>query len=233
MPIIIESNGRQKGLEVWVNVVEATAQQSAHTIYLPLILKASTPTPPVITAPDLVVTQIVAAADTVQVVIQNQGNAAATHAFWIDVYLNPLSPPTAVNQTWDTQGTQGLVWAVEGAALPIQSGGIFTLTVGDSYYWPNLSNATFPLALDLPVYAQVDSADAYNSYGAVLETHEMTGDTYNNIAGPMGVSVSLNAEITPSPIKPRPNLNDLPPRKLTPTVTPNYQHTIYLPVILR
>ncbi len=233
LPIIAESNGRQKTLEVWVNVAQSVAQQSAHTVYLPLILKAGTPPPPVLTAPDLVVTQIVAAADTVQLIIQNQGNAPVTDAFWVDAYINPLTPPTAVNQTWDMLGEQGLAWAVEGTALPIQAGDILTLTVGDTYYWATLSNVTFPLALDLPIYAQVDSADAYNSYGAVLETHEISGDSYNNIAGPMGVSAALNLEPAPSLSGLQLNLADLPPRGPGPTANPEYLYTIYLQAILR
>lgn len=67
-------------------------------------------------------TQIVATATGIQVVIQNQGDSPVPvnveNEFWVDVYLNPHPAPTAVNQTWPYLGTQGLVWGVTVDALP-------------------------------------------------------------------------------------------------------------------
>ena len=82
-------------------------------------------------------------------------------------------------------GSQGLVWGVMEDALPLEPGEILALTVGDAYYWPEYSKVSWPIPANRPIYVQVDSANTGSSYGAVLETHEMTGDEYNNIAGPV------------------------------------------------
>ncbi len=63
-------------------------------------------------------------------VIENIGNVSVTDAFRVDAYLNPTTPPTAVNQTWDTVGTQGLVWQVDAPTVPLEVGSFFTLTIG-------------------------------------------------------------------------------------------------------
>ncbi|MEE8389245.1 MAG: Ig-like domain-containing protein [Anaerolineae bacterium] len=128
--------------------------QLQHDLFLPLILKAFSP-PPI--APDLVVSSLVATADGVQVVIKNQGTAPVTDEFWVDAYIDPRTPPTAVNQPWDTLGDEGLVWAVVAPALPLEPGSALTLTLGDAYYQPDLSQITLPLAAGMPVYAQVNT----------------------------------------------------------------------------
>jgi uncharacterized repeat protein (TIGR01451 family) len=68
------------------------------------------------------------------------------------------------------------------SALPLAPGDVLTLTVGDGYYVPEYSQVAWPLAEGTPVYAQVDSASADTTYGAVLENHEITDGTYNNIS---------------------------------------------------
>jgi uncharacterized repeat protein (TIGR01451 family) len=146
-----------------------------HRVYLPLLARGY------VLAPDLVVERIVVASDDVQVIIRNQGNATAHDDFWVDVYIAPRSVPIAVNQIWPDLADEGLVWGVT-ADLP--PGGVLTLTVGDDYYVDEYSQVTWPLAPGTPVYAQVDSANAGTTYGAVLEIHEVTGGAYNNIAGP-------------------------------------------------
>jgi hypothetical protein len=130
-----------------------------------------------------VVDRIVATRNNVQVVIKNQGDRPVADEFWVDVYINPTTAPTGVNQTWRMLGTQGLVWGVTAPALPsLQPGGVLTLTVGDKYYWPSESNMSWPLNAGTLVYAQADSANANTTYGAVLENHEIIGGEYNNIA---------------------------------------------------
>jgi hypothetical protein len=141
-------------------------------------------------APDLVVQNILATTSTVQVVIMNQGDdpVETADAFWVDFYVDPNPPPTAVNQVWnDGRSTQGIVWGVSNISdvnpqpLPLAPGGVFTLTVGDAYYWPSYSYINWPLQAGTPVYAQVDSANISTTYGAVLENHEIVGGFYNNI----------------------------------------------------
>jgi hypothetical protein len=145
-----------------------------HQVHLPLIMHAYA------TAPDLVVEQLTATSLGVQVVIKNQGNAAATDDFWIDAYIDPDPAPTRVNQIWNELADEGLVW---GVTVDLAPGEAITLTVGDGFFVPAYSHVNWPIPSGTPVYVQVDSADADTAYGAVLETHEIVGEPYNNIAG--------------------------------------------------
>jgi hypothetical protein len=165
-------------------------------IYLPLISHNF------VNAPDLIVQSLTANANTVQVVIKNQGTAPVIDEFWVDVYINPTSAPTGVNQTWQMLGTQGLVWGVTADALPaLTPGGVLTLTVNDAHFFVDLSAVAWPLSAGTALYAQVDTANAATTYGAVLETHEVRGEPYNNIFGPVS-SGTLALTITPQHAQP-------------------------------
>src|SRR5262249_31727911 len=146
-------------------------------VYLPMVQRGD--------LPDLVVDRIVVTRTSIQVVIRNQGIAPVTDAFWVDAYINPSPAPTHVNQTWEMLASQGLVWGVTASALPLNPGGTLTLSIGDGYYRADMSNFSGSLAAGTPIYAQVDSANANTSYGAVLESHEQAGGPYNNISGPV------------------------------------------------
>jgi len=148
---------------------------TSSAIYLPVVMKKY------VGAPDLVVKELVAAPNQVQVVIENVRDTPVEDEFWVDVYINPATPPTRVNQMWQNVGDQGLVWGVTQDALPMLPGDALTLTVGDAFYWPSESNVNWPLVEDAPVYAQVDSAGD-PAYGGVLEGHEIMEWDYNNIA---------------------------------------------------
>jgi hypothetical protein len=147
-------------------------------IYLPVALRNYLP------APDLVVERIIATGNSVQVVIGNQGNVDVTDEFWVQAYIDPDTPPSAVNQLWYDLGDQGVFWGVTSSALPIAPGDTITLTSGGDYYWPSHSRFYVPLPPGTPVYAQVDSWNPATSYGAVLEDHEILWQAYNNIGGP-------------------------------------------------
>jgi hypothetical protein len=144
------------------------------------------------------------------VVIKNQGNSPVVDAFWVDVYLNPTTPPTQVNQHWQDLGTAGLVWGIQGAALPLDPGETLTLTIGDAYYYAAGSNFGQPLPVGSPVYVQVDSVNQLTDFGGVLEDHEITGGPYNNISQ----TVSTAAANLPSGSQGRSSLSivGLPPR---------------------
>ena len=58
-------------------------------------------------------------------------------------------------------------------------------TVGDAFFWPTLSQVSWPLLAGTPVYAQVDSFNLATTYGAVLEGHESDGGVYDNVSGPV------------------------------------------------
>jgi hypothetical protein len=132
--------------------------------------------------PDLVIDQISTNGGRLQVIIKNIGSAAATAPFWVDLYLDPRTPPTRVNQTWNMLGAQGLVWGVSGAALPLAPGATLTLRPGDAFFRPEYSRWTSAIAPGTPLFAQVDSYDADTSYGATYESHEANGGAYNNIS---------------------------------------------------
>ena len=172
-------------------------------IYLPLVMRNY------VVAPDLVVAQLLASPNQIVVVIRNQGDAPVlslpTNEFWVDVYINPTTPPTAVNQTWQHLGTQGLAWGVTADALPLAPGGVLTLTAAATggpypYFRPDESAVTWPLPVGTGVYAQVDSANAATTYGAVQENHEIIGGPYNNIIGPVLVTATANriSVVTPA-----------------------------------
>ncbi len=149
------------------------------SIYLPVVLNDA------LFAPDLVVTSLDVGGGDVQIVLTNQGPTAVNDSFWVELYINPNSAPTMVNQTWAAVGSFGAVWGVEGSVLPLDVGASITLTLNDTYYFPGLSNLPTSISAGTPTYAQVDSANAATTYGGVLETHEVTNSVYNNILGPV------------------------------------------------
>jgi len=158
-------------------------------IYLPLVYKdAEMPAG----APDLVVESLVATSHSVQVVVRNQGTAPVTDEFWVDVYIDPNPVPTSVNQVWHDLASNGLVWGVTASSLPLASGDAITLTVNDAAYYPERSIMAWPLAAGIPVYAQVDSVNLDTDYGGVLETHEITGGPYNNIASTVSAAALVS-----------------------------------------
>lgn len=230
------------------NIAEITPFEiditSPTKLYLPLIMRNYTP--PTI-APDLVVSDIIATSNQVQVVIRNDGNASATNAFWVDAYINPHTVPTAVNQIWENMGDEGLVWGIDGDILPILPGQVFTLTVqgtvtqtiGDEYFWAEYSHVSWTLPEGTSVYAQVDSANADTNYGNVLENHEIDGGVYNNITGPISATVlSLRTRLPTDTGNPYLDQNNLPGRPdtivtLPPESKPDMLFKIWLPLLLK
>ncbi len=150
-------------------------------------------------APNLIVQSIVPVSNTLQVTLANQGAAAVTSDFWVDLYINPNPGPTHVNQTWGQLASQGAVWGVTAAGLPaLAPSGTLTLSTGGAYYWPTLSKLPTSLPAGTCLYVQVDSANAGTTYGAVRETHEWNGGPYDNItiqmlASPASLSLSAGA----------------------------------------
>ncbi len=156
-------------------------------IYLPLVSRNA------LVAPDLIVQNLVVTNRSVQVVIKNQGNAPVNDEFWVDVYINPNPTPTHVNQVWWMLGEEGLVWGIKAPALPIQAGGVMTLTIGDRYYTSTLSTFSGWIPNGTPVYAQVDAVNMDTTYGGVLESHEILNGFYNNIVGPVYPTAGMAA----------------------------------------
>jgi hypothetical protein len=138
-------------------------------------------------APELVIDSLTVQPNDVTVVINNQGSTPVVDAFWVDLYLNPDIPPTAVNQTWQTQGSQGIAWGI--TALPLHPGQSVTLTLAN--HAAEESNFSLPFEVGLPVWGQVDAVNVNTTYGGVLEDHEVSGSSYNNISGPVSVSGAI------------------------------------------
>jgi len=182
-------------------------------IYLPVVSRNA------LVAPDLIVQNLVVTNRSVQVVVKNQGNAPVNDSFWVDVYINPNPAPTHVNQVWWMLGNEGLVWGIKAPALPVQPGGVMTLTIGDRYYTSTLSTFSGWIPNGTPVYAQVDAVNTETTYGGVLENHEILGGSYNNIAGPVYPAATLTADVASSESAlegnrspASPSSADLPPR---------------------
>jgi hypothetical protein len=134
--------------------------------------------------PDLVVERLEVDRTGARVVVRNRG-AAVHEPFWVDVYIGPRRAPVGVNEPWQNLGGQGLVWRVDGPALPLEPGAALLLTVGDARYDPARSSFGGTIQSGTPVYAQADSLDRRTTYGGVLEGHEAFELPYNNIAGPV------------------------------------------------
>ena len=174
-----------------------TIQLGLYEVFVPLVLNNF------VSAPDLVVTQINASSDLIEVVIKNQGTQATTNGFWVDFYINPNPVPTHENQLWNDLSTEGLVWGVN---VAIAAGDSLTLRYSTAANAPNLyysainSSYSGNLPVGTPVYAQVDSAHLNTVYGGVLETHEILGTAYNNVSAQYtaGNTTSPAAELSTS-----------------------------------
>ncbi|MFK7804526.1 MAG: Calx-beta domain-containing protein [Anaerolineae bacterium] len=153
--------------------------ETSGQIYLPLVLNIEQKS--AIQAPDLVVDSIQVEGSAVTVVIRNAGNTAVVNPFWVDLIIDPTTPPTQVNDTAEVLNAVGLVWGIQGGAIPLAADETLTLTVDGPYFYSALStlNGSIPAGADL--YAHVDSASTTTTHGAVQEGHEISGSAYNNI----------------------------------------------------
>jgi len=168
--------------------------------YVPLVMRNLD------TRPDLVVVWIGVDPNDpagVEVTIANQGRAPA-QGFWVDLYLDPTSPPET-NYPWPNLGCiYGIAWFVQdlppGAELP--------LAVGDAFYrdmysrWPE----AYPSGAH-DVWAYVDVWAHPQSHGAVDEA-----DEGNNRYGPVSFNATGSGWAGPE----RMSLEPVPPRPLRP-----------------
>ena len=153
----------QVGDDFWFKVYRTTR---GARIYLPLVLRDYDARADLVV---LAVTVDPAHPDALQVQIANRGRDVARN-FWVDVFLDPATPPN-VNQTCiDLRCTYQSVWYVD--ALP--AGGQLTLTLGDAFYqpawsqWPHGGYSAGAHTL----WAYVDSWGGPNPWGSVSETAE-------------------------------------------------------------
>lgn len=114
----------------------------------------------------------------INVTVTNQG-AARAEAFWVDFYINPVTPPTQAGTFWyDTCGLEpcyGLTWEAYDGLDPGESI-TFTSTPGSyhdrSTVWPGYFAAG---TSDLYVY--VDSYGSLGGNGATRESNESNNRT--------------------------------------------------------
>jgi hypothetical protein len=153
--------------------------------------------------PDLVVKSINLTPETAVVVIQNIGDTAILpeDGFWVDLYIDPLLAPGAVNQTVQVLNSDGLVWGVLAPGIYLAPGQEFTLDVSSEYFVHRRSSIPRNILAGSVIFVQVDSANVNSDYGGIFEAHERFGEAYNNI-----VSFTL-AEDVPTANWPL-NLND-------------------------
>ncbi|HJZ47590.1 MAG TPA: CARDB domain-containing protein, partial [Roseiflexaceae bacterium] len=142
-------------------------------VYLPTVAQGN--------APDLVVTDIsltpnkttFAAGEPVEVrvTVKNQGSASAG-PFWVDLYINPSSPPTAANQVWNNRcglaPCFGMAWQVTSELAPGQS-----VTLSSQSLPAGYSNwRGYFAAGTSDVYVYADSFNPGVVAGAVAESSE-------------------------------------------------------------
>lgn len=159
--------------------------QGESVIFLPIIVNN------MVTAPDLVITAVSASSSQIEVTIENQGSAATASGFWVDFYINPSAPPTGPNQLWYDLADEGLAWGVTALLAPGQSLTLVYSTAPgapNQYFMPEESLYNGVLPVGTQFYVQVDSAREGSAYGGILETHEIQGEPYNNIASGTAVA---------------------------------------------
>ncbi|GAB4212592.1 MAG: hypothetical protein OHK0022_48640 [Roseiflexaceae bacterium] len=115
----------------------------------------------------------------ITLVVTNRGNAPASN-FWVDLYLNPSTPPVVPNKPWNEVCTQdpcyGVAWFVSQTIEPGQS--LTLTTTPQSYFRENTRWVGFLPRGTFDVYAYVDSwnrdasGNAISPFGAVYEISE-------------------------------------------------------------
>ena len=180
------------------------ASRAAYLAYLPLVTRGWEPP-----LADLAVTAITIAPanptvgeeTVISITIVNQGSVAVSD-FWVDLYINPTRPPQP-GEIWNDIAPVGKAWLIHETLAPGASLVINTtqpddpLNPGNRYSnWPGYFTTTGSHTL----YAQADSYPA--PFGVILEK-----DEYNNIHGPILVTVAGNGALHTVPL---PDVNIAP-----------------------
>jgi hypothetical protein len=154
-------------------------------LFLPMVQRAATP--------DLAISSIslspsksaFVAGEPVEVLVTVTHRGSAAAAFWIDLYINPSSPPTAANQVWNTRCALtpcfGMAWQVPSGLAPGQSITLSSRRLPPGYsIWPG-----YFAAGSSDLYAYADSYNPGVVAGAVAESDEA-----NNRAELRGLTVT-------------------------------------------
>lgn len=113
---------------------------------------------------------------TLTAVITNLGETPTTAGFWVDIYIDPLTPPTTAGQPWNLPPAcgnpclnDGIAWFVN---VPIPAGQALTYTFGITNSAYSRWNGTLT-AGPHNLYLYVDSwGGAGNPVGAIVEGNE-------------------------------------------------------------
>ena len=166
----IDANGDN---QIHCDIGAYEAAQSVFNLFMPMMSNGYNG------APDLIVEQVVLTTDDVSITISNIGEGATLTNFWVDININPENPPIDVNETWEVQGGEGIVWGITDFSLGV--GESLTLNLSSSYYNTEKTNFSGRIEVGDVLYAQVDAANTETTYGNVYETHEIAGGAYNNL----------------------------------------------------
>lgn len=170
------------------------------TVYLPTIVFGAGQNAVQQESPDLVVTKftvspaspITGQTASLVVEIENQG-AATTQGFWVDLYINPATVPTAAGVRWDAVCGQtpcrGIAWDVPA----LEKGERVTLTSDVSSYSADYTVWTggFDVSGVQNLYVYVDSWSDGQAEGAVTEADET-----NNRAEILGLMVGGTTQLS-------------------------------------
>jgi len=169
-----ENNNSWEGQFYWTPT--NTPLSGVRKIFLPLVIYSTfSPKPDLVSSFSLSAPNPTAGQPVViTAIVTNTGTASASN-FWVDFYINPSSPPTQANQTWDTRcgmtSCYGIAWYVTQTLAPGES--IVLTSTPDSYEavytrWPGwFASGTTDLYLYVDTYS-----DDGSSSGAVLESNE-------------------------------------------------------------
>jgi PKD repeat protein len=176
---VSDSFGKSSSATVNVVVKRELPTPGVYRLYLP-IMRGNNPSM-VASPPDLTITNITATPATMQpgtparisVTVSNRGGRA-TGPFWVDLYINPNTPPGVAGVTWETTCTldpcQGIAWLVDAGLAP----GTSAVLTSDatSYYAANTRwNGTFAPGTNA-IYVYADSWNLTNPNGVVVESDE-------------------------------------------------------------
>ncbi len=187
-------------------------------VFLPLIVAPVTPPDLVVEAFTVTPTKTSYTAGEpvlITVKVKNVGGSPTTVGFWVDLYINPSTPPTTANVRWnDVCGISpcyGIAWYVNQALAPGQS---ITLTsapgqfAGPQSVWPgHFASGTNSL------YVYVDSFNPPVPTGAVAESNEtnnraeITGFIVSGASLSNGAAPGAPSGVPDAPVA-------LPPRRL-------------------
>ncbi|NJL06309.1 MAG: hypothetical protein HC911_15670, partial [Chloroflexaceae bacterium] len=195
------------------SATRAEVQVAFFRAYLPLVVRAAIL--PADTFPDLVGAIRLIPSQTrfepgapvlIEVVVTNQGEAPSNAGFWVDLYINPASPPRQ-NQLWPTVcglfPCQGVSWSISDT-LEIGQSMILTSTLASYRQEFTIWQGSF-ITGTTDLYGYVDVWDPDTTVGAVFEGEAGEQNNVTRLSGlnVPGLRLMLRDEELPM-VPPRP-----------------------------